>query len=149
VRPYPAKVAGVPLSFEYESDTGEFTFTFKNVRPVSRKRLVIGHGVQGGTSPAQIRSRETELFVPLSLAHGRVMIVSGLGMGDKYAYDERLQTLFIVHHDQAADAVHTVRVSFNPPLSKHQPSTVSFLRLTAMVAVLSLCLGYILLELRE
>lgn len=70
------------------------------------------------------------------------MIVSGLGMGDKYAYNERLQTLFIVHHDKAADTVHTVRVSFNPPILKHRPTNVSLFHLTAVVVLLSLCLRY-------
>ena len=144
VRPYPAKVAGTPLSFEYESDTGEFTFSFKNIIPFNESRIGAGHDVQRNSTPAQIRSRETEIFVPMALAHDRVMTVGGLDLGDKHSYDESRQTLFIVHHDQTIDAVHTVRVSFNPPLSKHHLFRVSLFHVTLVMTILSLCIGYII-----
>jgi hypothetical protein len=142
VRPYPAKVAGVPLAFEYESESGEFTFRFKNIGPACGKPLGAGQDIQELAPPTQISSRETEIFVPMSLAHGREMNVSGLGTEDKYSYDKRRQTLFIVHHDQTADAVHTVRVSFKPPLSSHH-SSQSFFYVAVILATLSLYIGYV------
>jgi len=143
VRPYPAKVAGAPLAFEYESDTGEFTFRFKNIGPACGKLLRVGQHVPEFSPPTQVSSRETEIFVPMSLAHGREMNVSGLGTEDKYSYDKRRQTLFIVHHDQTADAVHTVRVSFKPPLSSHHSSHISFFYVAVIIVTLSLYIAYV------
>lgn len=82
----------------------------------------------------------------MSLAHGREMNVSGLGTEDKYSYDKRRQTLFIVHHDQTADAVHTARVSFKPPLSSRHSSHVSFFYVTVIIVTLSLYIGYVIQE---
>jgi hypothetical protein len=100
--------------------------------------------VSGGSPPAQIYAKETEIFVPSLLAHGRKMIVNGLDMDDKYSYDEMRQTLYIVHHDHSADAVHTVRVSFDPPLLKHQPDSVLFFCVTVVIAILCLGIGYLI-----
>jgi hypothetical protein len=59
-------------------------------------------------------SRETEIFIPLQLTQGRNLVVQGLSRGDKYLYDERRQTLFIVTEDMEPGRVHRVTVSVDP-----------------------------------
>ena len=122
VRPYPAKVAGIPTFFSYNVDSGSFVLRYTNPAP----------GAPRPTSPSvcsppihdhpHIQARETEIFVPSALAHGRRMIVE-YGNGEthgstvKYEYDEERQTLFLVHQDGTTPGrVHQVKVTFDPPV---------------------------------
>ncbi|KAF8953065.1 glycoside hydrolase family 5 protein [Flammula alnicola] len=115
VRPYAAKTAGIPLRFEYEMNTGTFTYQWSNPddkRPVSEAKSVFD-------PPRALRhplkSRETEIFLPSQLTHSRKVIVEGLEKGDKYVYDEKRQTLFIVTEDMSPGRTHRVTVSVDPP----------------------------------
>lgn len=78
VRPYPAKVAGVPLRWAYEVNTGQAEFEWYE---------------PGGE---ELRCRETEVFYPaMLLAGGRTVQVDGLAR-ETWRYDAKRQTLFIV-----------------------------------------------------
>ncbi|KIM41720.1 glycoside hydrolase family 5 protein [Hebeloma cylindrosporum] len=123
VRPYPAKTAGIPLRFEYEMNTGTFTYewanpipgdanakspstTKTNERKISKPPLTLHR---------PLLTRETEIFIPSQLTHGRNLIVKGLAQGDKYLYDERRQTLFVVTQDVVEPGrVHSISVSVDP-----------------------------------
>ncbi|KAF8633873.1 hypothetical protein AX15_001204 [Amanita polypyramis BW_CC] len=120
VRPYPAKTAGIPLSFEYEMTTGTIVFEWatpeenqSNVDPKSKENAhtisnppLFGHPV--------LRSRETEIFLPSRLTQGRRLAVRGLSEGDKWAYDEARQTLFLVVKDAEGGKRHRVEVEVRP-----------------------------------
>lgn len=96
VRPYPAKTAGIPSKFDYEMNTGEFTFEW--------------------TLTEESTSRETEIYIPSLIYHGRKLVVEGLAPDDKYAYDESRQTLFVVHSDSSPRKTREINVSVRPPL---------------------------------
>lgn len=118
VRPYPAKTAGIPLRFEYEMTTGEFTFEWANTSPegdASRGRATISGAPRSGHP--RITALETEIFLPSLIAQGRKVIVEGLDADDTHIYDERRQTLFIVARDTDPKKVHKITVSVYPPLS--------------------------------
>ncbi|PPQ71478.1 hypothetical protein CVT25_013388 [Psilocybe cyanescens] len=126
VRPYAAKTAGIPLSFEYEMNTGTFTYEWTNPAVIAAddddapRSGSVSPSVSVSDPPRTLRrpliSRETEIFLPSMLAHSREVIVEGLQKGDKYLYDEKRQTLFIVTEDTSAGRTHRVRVSVDPPL---------------------------------
>lgn len=125
VRPYPAKVAGIPLKFSYEMMNGEFTFSW--MVPL-----------QGVKDENELRSYETEIFLPSQLASGRKVLVEADVDWSKhdidddvaaqkklrkwteekfaYRYDETRQTLFIVPRDNSPGTKHTVRVRVWPPI---------------------------------
>ncbi|KDR76952.1 hypothetical protein GALMADRAFT_246095 [Galerina marginata CBS 339.88] len=115
VRPYPAKTAGIPLRFEYEMTTGTFTYEWTN--PLEKDD---GSGTTSVLNPPRVlsrplMSRETEVFLPSQLTHARKVIVEGLEKGDKYVYDERRQTLFVVAQDTLPGHKHQITVSVYPP----------------------------------
>jgi len=85
-------------------NTGMFTFEWRS--PESKDNIVL-------------TARETEIFVPSIITHGRKLVVSGLGTGDKYTYDEARQTLFIVTQDASSGRTHKIIVSVEPPLRPH------------------------------
>lgn len=66
-----------------------------------------------------LTARETEIFVPLIMTHGRKLVVLGLDAGDKYTYDKARQTLFIVTQDASSGRTHKIVVSVDPPLRPH------------------------------
>ena len=99
VRPYPAKTAGIPSRFDYEMNTGEFTFEW--------------------TPNEECTSRETEIYIPSLIYHGRKLVVEGLAPDDKYAYDESRQTLFVVQSDSSPRKTRKINVSVRPPLRGH------------------------------
>ena len=116
VRPYAAKTAGIPLRFEYEMNTGTFTFEWAN-----------RHNKESGSGSARIAdpplrlstpliSQETEIFLPSQITHSREIRVEGLEKGDRYLYDERRQTLFIVTADTGPGHRHKITVSLYPSL---------------------------------
>lgn len=122
VRPYPAKVAGIPLTFNYDVNTGSFQFEYQN--PSSTARQTFQHPDASVSRPpleshAPLLARETEIFVPSLLARGRTLIVRGAAA---YTYDESRQTLFVLQDDLGPRTVHRVFVSFDPPLdTRFQP----------------------------
>ncbi|KAF9238092.1 glycoside hydrolase family 5 protein [Melanogaster broomeanus] len=93
VRPYPAKTAGIPLKFEYDMNIGKFTFEWT-----------------AATTTQERTARETEIYIPSLMTHGRHLVVEGLAPEDKYVYDESRQTLFVVRK---------IAVSVRPPLRPH------------------------------
>ncbi|KIK98867.1 glycoside hydrolase family 5 protein [Paxillus rubicundulus Ve08.2h10] len=102
VRPYPAKTAGIPLKFEYEMNTGKFTFEWTTT-----------------TATQESTARETEIYVPSLIAYGRKLVVEGLAPEDQYIYDESRQTLFVVQGDSAPGKKKKIIVSVCPPLRPH------------------------------
>jgi len=117
VRPYAAKTAGVPLRFEYEMNTG--TFTYEWASPLhGDSKLPTTTNKSISDAPLKLHrpllSRETEIFVPSQLTHGRNLVVQGLAQGDKYVYDERRQTLFVVTQNVDPGRVHKIIVSVDP-----------------------------------
>ncbi|KAG6330398.1 hypothetical protein ID866_8691 [Astraeus odoratus] len=108
VRPYPAKTAGIPLRFDYEMNAGVFIFEWKTSAPARP-------GSEGETQVV-CAARETEIFVPSLLTHGRKLEVEGLQPGDSYVHDESRQTLFVVHGPSAVGEVRKITVSVWPPL---------------------------------
>jgi len=124
VRPYPAKVAGVPVRFEYEMNLGSFEFEWVDGSGGGEGG---GRGREdggGGLSGPVARCRETEIFVPSLLTMGRRVIVEGLNKdeGDRWAYDEKRQTLFVVVGEQGGGEGggggkrYWIRVSVSPAL---------------------------------
>ncbi|CAE6367225.1 unnamed protein product [Rhizoctonia solani] len=113
VRPYPAKVAGFPMKFNYEPSNGSFQFVFKAVDPSRVKST---------------RARETEIFLPAEITSGRKLIIDSEGSNLEWTYDPERQTLFVVH---SGEGVRTLKVSFDPPLNnesvKTTPEWVKFL----------------------
>ncbi|KAG6810021.1 hypothetical protein H0H92_013656, partial [Tricholoma furcatifolium] len=109
VRPYPAKVAGIPTAFEYEMNRGEFEFEWANPDEAPES------GVGGSEA---LKALETEIYVPSMITQGRKLVVEGLDAdaGDKYVHDERRQTLFVVARDRTPKRVHRIKVSVYPPL---------------------------------
>lgn len=118
VRPYPAKTAGIPISFEYEMNTGTFSFTWANRGGVVGDIGPAGPDVSNPPRALQtpLTSRESEIFVPSRLTHGRHLVVQGLSESDRWRYDERRQTLFIITDNDTPAHVHRVVVSVDPPL---------------------------------
>lgn len=117
VRPYPAKTSGIPIRFEYEMNTGEFTYEWANpdpaAEPMSSKPSVSS---PPRTGHPMLTARETEIFIPSSLTHGRKVVVQGLTVKDSYTYDESRQTLFVLAHDSSPGKTHKVVVSLRPSL---------------------------------
>ncbi|KZT26027.1 glycoside hydrolase family 5 protein [Neolentinus lepideus HHB14362 ss-1] len=117
VRPYPAKTAGIPLKFEYEMNTGAFTFEWSNPNasaPSTGTPSIFSPPLGGHPILA---ARETEIYVPSALAQGRKLVVEDLDSNDRYVYDESRQTLFIVTGDTDPGAKHRVSVTLRPPLT--------------------------------
>ncbi|KAG9086683.1 hypothetical protein FRC06_002983, partial [Ceratobasidium sp. 370] len=122
VRPYPAKVAGTPLSFSYEPRTGAFKFVYDT-----------------STNKDLVRSKESEIFLPASLAQPRKLLVSAPNM--EWTYDAARQTLFVVHKDAG---VHTLEVAFDPPLeNQFVTKGVGFPSTGWIFALLVLILGWL------
>ncbi|KAG5644275.1 hypothetical protein DXG03_008760 [Asterophora parasitica] len=117
VRPYPAKVAGVPVKFEYEMTSGTFTFEWGNTS--THGNSTVGEATVSNpprSGHPTLTSRETEIFVPEQLTQGRQLVVQDLEPGDTWHYDQQRQTLFIVARSMTLDRLHRVTVSLDPPL---------------------------------
>ena len=114
MRPFPAKTAGIPLKFEYEMNTGEFTFEWCNADPKSTSGSnEISNPPLNRTVP--LLAKETEIFMPLSIANGRHVVVEGLEASDLHHYDSTRQTLYIVTEDcETPGKRHRVRVTVRP-----------------------------------
>jgi hypothetical protein len=120
VRPYPAKTAGIPLRFDYDINTGDFTFEW--VIPQSspetaqppQTRPSVHSSPRAGHPP--LTSNITEIFVPSFIAHGGTVVVHGLSSADSYAYDEAHQTLYVRANDDTPGRVYNIKVSLSPKL---------------------------------
>ena len=116
VRPFPAKIAGIPLRFEYEMNTGEFTFEWCNADPKS-----ISDSSEISNPPLNrmvpLLAKETEIFIPSLIANEREIIVEGLEDSDSHHYDPTRQTLYIVTMDcETPGKRHQVTVRVRPGL---------------------------------
>ncbi|KAL9709181.1 hypothetical protein Ac2012v2_007536 [Leucoagaricus gongylophorus] len=125
IRPYPAKVAGVPLEFNYEMTNGEMSFSWM---------IPEGSDNQDG----RLRAYETENFFPSLLMSGRKLLLeaqvdmSQYDYDDEselvkklqaltkeryaYTYDEDRQTLFVIPKDNSPGTKHGIRVRVWPPI---------------------------------
>ncbi|EMD36757.1 glycoside hydrolase family 5 protein [Gelatoporia subvermispora B] len=116
VRPYPAKTAGIPLRFDYEVNTGSFTFEW-----AIPDAAVSPTGARSDASIASpprvghvLKSKTTEIFFPSMLGHGKKFVVQGLAENDEYVYDEACQTLRIELGKLVPGRVHRVVVAVDP-----------------------------------
>ncbi|PVF93070.1 glycoside hydrolase [Serendipita vermifera] len=105
VRPYPAKISGIPVRFHYEVNRGEFSFEW--VKP-SFSAIAHSNSQISVTKPPidghpTITSNITEIFVPLQLVKGKKFVVAldGAAQGSKWWYDGNTQTLFVEQPDPA------------------------------------------------
>ena len=123
VRPYPTKTAGIPLRFEYEVTTGKFVFEWATPEAHHNNvNLKLMKGSGGSlrvlnpplTDHPVLTSQETEIFIPSRLTRGRRVNVHGLSEGDRWAYDERRQTLFVVIVDRTGGKRHRIEVDVRP-----------------------------------
>jgi hypothetical protein len=123
VRPYPAKTAGIPLRFEYEVTCGKFVFEWAtpaaDENDANRKLAKGANGSIGVLNPPLadhpvLTSQETEIFIPSRLTRGRRVQVHGLAEGDRWAYDEGRQTLFVVVADRTSGKRHRIEVEVRP-----------------------------------
>ncbi|KAG8901460.1 hypothetical protein FRB99_005289 [Tulasnella sp. 403] len=137
VRPYAAKVAGIPIRCHYEMSTGCYEFDWANPT---------GESIDYSTSSASPNpsvekppldlhastpARETEIFVPLYISKGRRVLVEYSSSTNPQAecdwrYDPKRQTLFVLQEDSTPGAVHRIRVTFDPPLEERFPLDESF-----------------------
>ncbi|KAH9985691.1 glycoside hydrolase family 5 protein [Russula vinacea] len=159
VRPYAAKTAGIPLKFDYEMATGRFQTASTSTLVRQPSSNVNESGSSSVHAPpltghSPLFARETEIFVPAQLAHGRRLIVEGLREGDTYTYDVGRQTLFVLPGAQTLDVQahvvhHEVRVRFDPPVRGELPNDLwsDFGAPVAAVSVVLLALiAYFFLE---
>jgi hypothetical protein len=125
VRPYPTKTAGIPLRFEYEVTTGKFVFEWvtpeADLNNVNLKLAKASGGPLRISNPPLadhpvLTSQETEIFIPSRLTRGRRVNVAGLSEGDRWGYDERRQTLFVVIADRTGGKRHRIEVDVRPGL---------------------------------
>ena len=116
MRPFPAKIAGIPLKFEYEMNTGEFTFEWCNADPKSTSGSgEISNPPLNGMAP--LLAKETEIFVPSLITNEREVIVEGLEAPDSHHYDPTRQTLYIVTADcETPGKKHRVKVKVRPEM---------------------------------
>jgi hypothetical protein len=117
VRPYPAKTAGIPIRFEYEMTTGEFTYEWVNhdsTETPSDGDPTVSGPPRSGLPP--LTAKETEIFLPSLLTRDREVVVRGLADGDDHVYDESRQTLFVLARDSSPGKTHKVTVTLQPPL---------------------------------
>ncbi|KAF5343043.1 hypothetical protein D9758_011120 [Tetrapyrgos nigripes] len=120
VRPYPAKTAGIPLKWEYEVNTGRFSFEWCNPDPSSTAPSSILNEALVSNPPINahppLKSLETEIFLPHLLTQGREVVVHISGSEDVYSYryDESRQTLFVVARDTTPGKKHRVDVAISP-----------------------------------
>lgn len=168
VRPYAAKTAGVPLKFEYEMATGSFAYSWAvplsgpasgtGEENTAAQQQAHANGPSVHTPPLTghppLLARETEIFVPAQLAHGRKLIVEDLRDGDTYTHDAARQTLFVLPGVQIGDLgnvqahIHKVRVRFDPPVGGELPNDLwgDFVaHITAVLVVLFAFATYLLL----
>ncbi|KDN52579.1 glycoside hydrolase family 5 protein [Tilletiaria anomala UBC 951] len=95
IRPYAAKVAGLPVSTHWDRHNWEFTLAWSNSSTVPLDK-------------ADKLSRMTEIFWPTYLFEGERLEVQ-LSDGT-WRIDENVQTLYVEHADESIGRVHKLRV---------------------------------------
>ncbi|KAI7818264.1 glycoside hydrolase superfamily [Gamsiella multidivaricata] len=105
VRPYAAKVAGEPISTEFNLATLQFTFRFCNY---IQTPVPVVHG--------SAMAFETEVFVP-SYHYDETGLEILVSDGD-WRYVKERQTLYYRHHDTKPGAVHSIQIK---PLNGAMP----------------------------
>ncbi|TFK28296.1 cytoplasmic protein [Coprinopsis marcescibilis] len=109
VRPYPAKTCGIPVEMSYEMTTGAFSYEWTN----------------STMGMPTLLAAETEIFFPSLVAQNRELRVKGLEGGDRFVYDERRQTLYILCWDvKTPGKSHKIEVSVWPRLDDPRPEFV-------------------------
>ena len=103
VRPYPAKVAGIPLQFNYEINTGTFALTW--VDPIPEPPRPRRPWQTGTVDEPPLRghppltSRRTEFFVPADWVTDEKddmeVTLLGAAVGAKWWYEKEVQTLYV------------------------------------------------------
>ena len=102
VRPYPAKIAGIPLQFNYEINTGTFALTW--VDPIQEPPRPRKSWQTGTVDEPPLRghppitSRRSEFFVPadwVKNAEDMEVTLLGAAAGAKWWYEKEVQTLYI------------------------------------------------------
>jgi len=103
VRPYPAKVAGIPLQFNYEINTGTFALTWLNPIPEpprprkSWQTGTVDEPPLRGHPP--ITSRRSEFFVPADWVKDEKedieVTLLGAAAGARWWYEKEVQTLYV------------------------------------------------------
>ncbi|KAH9934524.1 uncharacterized protein BXZ73DRAFT_100714 [Epithele typhae] len=97
VRPYPAKTVGVPFKFEYEINTGTFTYEWAvPSSPSSPFAPSTGPsvGIPPRTGLPTPTTNRTEIFVPATHSQDRTLLVCGLATTE-WAHDAMRQTLIL------------------------------------------------------
>ncbi|KZS86841.1 glycoside hydrolase family 5 protein [Sistotremastrum niveocremeum HHB9708] len=126
VRPYPAKVAGVPLSFDFEIHTGRFVFSWalpeaSSTTSKDKEKGNANANASVSRPPladlAGLRSRETEIFLPNSLVRNRKLIVKGI-RDELWTYKASTQTLYILNppEEKGPGHIFKIEVAVDPPL---------------------------------
>ncbi|EIN14712.1 glycoside hydrolase [Punctularia strigosozonata HHB-11173 SS5] len=116
IRPYPAKIAGIPLKFDYEATTGKFAFEWATPDPSQTSVAAAASVSSPPLNLATPSTAETQIYVPSMVIHGRKLVVKGLRDGDTHRYVEELQTLFVTTEDTTPGSVHKLVVELDPPL---------------------------------
>ena len=107
----------MPLRFDYEINTGEFTFEWVVPHASSNSPADAGgpsvHTPPRTGMPALTTDR-TEIYVPAQLTTGRELVVRGLQPEDRWTYDAAAQTLVIRPALNAPGTVHRITVAVSP-----------------------------------
>lgn len=124
IRPYLAKVAGVPLRNDFELNTGRLEVEWAN--PLSSAETTSLTARPPLTLASPLTARETEIFMPRYLTEGRKVIVEYASSVDAQAecdwrYDPNRQTLFVIPENTAPGGVHRLTVTLDPPLETRFP----------------------------
>ena len=116
VRPYPAKTSGIPIRLEYEMTMGEFTsYEWANPDPTETPASAVSTPPRSGHPT--VTARETEIFIPSSLAGDRQILIRGLTVRNSHIYDESRQTLFVLTDNFSnLGEIHKITMSLLPPL---------------------------------
>ncbi|KZV86991.1 cytoplasmic protein [Exidia glandulosa HHB12029] len=117
VRAYPAKVAGIPLDFSYDLNTGRLYFVWAIPNPTPKPSYgpaTILHPPLN--ADLKLKSDITEIFIPAMLARGRKVVLIGAGFTkEHYEYVEELQTLYVRNVSSEPGHVHWINVGFDQP----------------------------------
>lgn len=117
VKPYAAKVAGVLLKSSYEVHTGWFKASWAIKSAAAASYSASGSLIDWPplASLTDLRSRETEIFIPNLITRGRVLSVEGVA-GTNWRLDESRQTLFVLNPLGEEVDVVSITVTLDPPL---------------------------------
>lgn len=102
----------------------------------------------------EITSKTTEVYFPSMIAHGRQVVVDGLGPDDRYLYDESRQTLSIEPAKLVPGKSYRVSVKVVPPLKEEFTvnsvwDDFGFSIMATIVLILSFLLALVLVRASE